>query len=212
QIFYWFSAVMFIMLPLVLLAVFNSILIHVVKLSRAQRYTMTNHRPEGDSHSQSQETKITIMLIAVVLLALVCQLPTAIMLLYTSFVEISRGTRSYYVSRILGNVFNLLTAINASLNFLLYCAMSDKYRRTFLKTFCSRWYRQPSPMHSWMATAYSNCDDGSPRFSRVSSVRMSRRSSHRLSPKVSAGSQLSYGNRLPVGNHQPQHQQQETRC
>ncbi|XP_045139070.1 FMRFamide receptor-like isoform X2 [Portunus trituberculatus] len=190
KVFYWFTAVMFILLPLVLLAVFNSFLIHIVKQSRATRRTMTNTASERDSHSQSQENKITIMLIAVVLLALLCQLPVAVLLLYQSFYESKPSSTSYYIELGLGNIFNLLAAINAACNFVLYCAMSDKYRRTFLRTFCSRWYRQPSPLHSWMATAYSNVEDGSPRFSRVSSMRMSRRSSHRhhrvLSPATTA--------------------------
>ncbi|XP_069156361.1 FMRFamide receptor [Procambarus clarkii] len=181
KVFYWFTAVVFILLPLVLLAVFNSFLIHVVKQSRAQRCTMTNQRVERDTHSQSQEYKITVMLIAVVLLALLCQLPVAVLLLYQSFYASKPNSIASYMERGLGNIFNLLSAINAACNFVLYCAMSDKYRRTFLRTFCSRWYRQPSPLHSWMATAYSNVEDGSPRFSRMSSMRMSRRSSHRSS-------------------------------
>ncbi|ROT78384.1 FMRFamide receptor [Penaeus vannamei] len=88
MVFYWFTAVCFILLPLVLLSVFNSFLIYVVKQSRAQRRTMTSQRLERDSHSQSQENKITVMLIAVVLLALVCQLPVAVLLLYKSFNEV----------------------------------------------------------------------------------------------------------------------------
>ncbi|KAK8742479.1 hypothetical protein OTU49_001905 [Cherax quadricarinatus] len=179
KVFYWFTAVVFILLPLVLLAVFNSFLIHVVRQSRTQRRTMTNQRVERDTHSQSQEYKITVMLIAVVLLALLCQLPVAILLLYQSFYVSKPNSIAFYIELGLGNIFNLLSAINAACNFVLYCAMSDKYRRTFLRTFCSRWYRQPSPLHSWMATAYSNVEDGSPRFSRMSSMRMSRRSSHR---------------------------------
>ena len=87
-----------------------------------------------------------------------------------------------YLERGLGNIFNLLSVISAACNFVLYCAMSKRYRRTFLQTFCCHWYRRHSPLHSLMATtAYSNVDDGgSPRFSRISSVRVtSRRSSCR---------------------------------
>ncbi|XP_042233162.1 thyrotropin-releasing hormone receptor-like isoform X1 [Homarus americanus] len=199
KVFYWFTAVIFILLPLVLLAVFNSFLIHVVKLSRAQRRTMTNHRVERDNHSQSQENKITIMLIAVVLLALVCQLPVAVLLLYTTVYVSEPHSNSQYVELSLGNIFNLLAAINAACNFVLYCAMSDKYRRTFLRTFCSRWYRQPSPLHSWMATAYSNVEDGSPRFSRMSSMRMSRRSSYRSSGSGSPRGSPTHGRGLSGG-------------
>ncbi|XP_069983621.1 FMRFamide receptor [Penaeus vannamei] len=204
MVFYWFTAVCFILLPLVLLSVFNSFLIYVVKQSRAQRRTMTSQRLERDSHSQSQENKITVMLIAVVLLALVCQLPVAVLLLYKSFNESEPNTMSDNIERGLGNIFNLLSAINAACNFVLYCAMSDKYRRTFLRTFCSRWYRQPSPLHSWMATAYSNVDDGSPRFSRMSSMRLSRRSSHRSSGSGSPRGSPPHG-RCHLGGRHPGH-------
>ncbi|RXG73477.1 hypothetical protein Avbf_09925, partial [Armadillidium vulgare] len=82
--FYWFTAVTFIVLPLILLAAFNTFLILAVKRSRKQRTVMTGLQRDNQSHS-TQENKITVMLIAVVLLALVCQLPTAAMLIYTSF-------------------------------------------------------------------------------------------------------------------------------
>ncbi|XP_076066241.1 FMRFamide receptor-like [Oratosquilla oratoria] len=184
KIYYWFTAVVFIILPLILLAIFNSFLISAVNRSKITRRKMT-HATERESCSQTQENKITVMLIAVVILALLCQLPTAILLLYMSFHRSDPASTSFQIERILGNVFNLLATVNAACNFILYCALSDKYRRTFLLTFFPKWYRQPSPLHSWMATAYSNVDDASPRFSRASSVRLSRRSSHRSTPMCS---------------------------
>lgn len=38
----------------------------------------------------------------------------------------------------LGNIFNLLLSINAACNFLLYCVLSAKYRKTFKALFCER--------------------------------------------------------------------------
>lgn len=52
--------------------------------------------------------------------------------------QINEGTVSFYLSRILGNVFNLLTSINAAANFILYCAMSDRFRQTCIQTFCGK--------------------------------------------------------------------------
>lgn len=37
-----------------------------------------------------------------------------------------------------GNIFNLLLAINAACNFILYCVLSDRYRRTFKALFFQR--------------------------------------------------------------------------
>nr|XP_053644962.1 uncharacterized protein LOC128697364 [Cherax quadricarinatus] len=133
--YYWFTAVTFILLPLCLLAVFNFFLIQAVRTSKLHRRKMTMVS-ERDHYSHQQEHKITVMLIAVVILALLCQMPTAVLLLY-------RG---------LGNIFNLLNAINAAANFLLYCAFSDKYRRTFLLTFVPCAYHQQPQAHSFVAS------------------------------------------------------------
>ncbi|KAI1289428.1 FMRFamide receptor [Halotydeus destructor] len=89
-----------------------------------------------DPNSSRQESKITIMLIAVVILFLCCQLPTAVMLIYTSIREPANGTMEFYMVRGLNNIFNLLMAVNAASNFLLYCLLSKRYRKTFVKVFC----------------------------------------------------------------------------
>lgn len=37
---------------------------------------------------------------------------------------------------VLNNIFNLLVTINAASNFILYCVLSDKYRKTVKLIFC----------------------------------------------------------------------------
>lgn len=37
---------------------------------------------------------------------------------------------------VLNNIFNLLVTINAASNFILYCLLSDKYRKTVKQLFC----------------------------------------------------------------------------
>ena len=76
------------------------------------------------------------MLIAVVLLFLICQLPTAITLIYSAIHDVDQNTNSGALIRGLGNWFNFLMSINAAGNFVLYCLLSQKYRRTFLQSFC----------------------------------------------------------------------------
>ena len=39
--------------------------------------------------------------------------------------------------RITGNVFNLLVMVNCAANFILYSALSTKFRATFSRLFCS---------------------------------------------------------------------------
>ena len=44
------------------------------------------------------------------------------------------------VKRITGNVFNLLVMVNCAANFVLYSALSTKFRATFSQLFCAcRW-------------------------------------------------------------------------
>ena len=62
--------------------------------------------------------------------------PTAGTLLYNLFHEPEPQSNEEVLLQGLGNIFNFLVALNAAGNFLLYCAFSGKYRRTFIQTFC----------------------------------------------------------------------------
>lgn len=105
-------------------------------------------------HSTAQETKITIMLISVVVLFLCCQSPTAIMLIYSSVREYGRNTNEYYLHIALNNIFNFLVAVNAAGNFVLYSLLSQKYRRTFVQLFCPCIKGRLSRLQSYQQTLY----------------------------------------------------------
>lgn len=147
-IYYWFTSITFVLLPLTLLIVFNSFLIHSVRQSQKLRQIMTQRqtitKSDREERAASNEIRITITLIAVVIMFLVCQLPTAATLIYNIFHDPSPQSDEEAVLRALGNIFNCLVSVNAACNFLLYCALSDKYRRTFMRTFCRCIYRPAS--------------------------------------------------------------------
>jgi hypothetical protein len=191
--YYWFTSALFVFIPLILLAVFNSFLIKSVHVSGRARSVMTQSKsqatqnaitvatavgtgdrspsPRPQNHQQAnnmnegvnghdnvndssnvrsvitttgvrlessskQENKITIMLIAVVILFFFCQLPTAVSLIISSIHTFPEKTKSWFISRGLNNIFNFLVAINAAGNFLLYCFFSQRYRKTFVTLFC----------------------------------------------------------------------------
>ncbi|XP_068229267.1 G-protein coupled receptor daf-37-like [Palaemon carinicauda] len=175
--YYWFTAVTFILLPLCLLVVFNFFLMQAVRRSKLQRRKMTMVS-ERDHYSHQQEHKITVMLIAVVILALVCQMPTAVLLLYSTVYEPPPKTKAFAIMRGLGNIFNLLNAVNAAANFILYSAFSDKYRRTFLITFVPCAYHQQPQSHSFVTSS-----DGRRNTADNTSIRtLSRRVSKNSTP------------------------------
>lgn len=142
-----------VLLPLTLLIIFNSFLIQSVRQSQKLRQIMTQRQTiigssDREDRAASNEIRITVTLIAVVIMFLVCQLPTAATLIYKIFHEPKPQSNEEAILRALGNIFNCLVSLNAACNFLLYCALSDKYRRTFMWTFCRCLYRPASPVHS----------------------------------------------------------------
>jgi Serpentine type 7TM GPCR chemoreceptor Srw len=148
SVYYWFTSIIFVLLPLALLIIFNSFLIQSVRQSQNLRRTMTRQTSESEDRAAHNEIRITVTLIAVVMMFLICQLPTAATLIYKIFQASGSDADEEALLLGLGNIFNFLVTINAACNFLLYCALSDKYRRTFMLTFCRCFIRSASPTQS----------------------------------------------------------------
>lgn len=97
---------------------------------------------------------ILFVLVAVVLVFFVCQIPQAISLTLISFFPVLARTPKVLIYN---NFANVLVAINASINFLLYCCFSERFRLTFrshfafLSKYCA-YYIQPE----WKPTVSSN--------------------------------------------------------
>jgi hypothetical protein len=72
------------------------------------------------------------ILVAVVIVFTVCQIPQAISLTVQSFFPILSQTPKVLIYN---NFANCLVALNASMNFLLYCCFSDRFRSTFSSSF-----------------------------------------------------------------------------
>ena len=193
-----------VLLPLTLLIIFNSFLIHSVRESKKLRQVMTQRQTiigsDREERAASNEIRITITLIAVVIMFLVCQLPTAATLIYKIFNNRLPQSNEEAVLLALGNIFNCLVSINAACNFLLYCALSDKYRRTFMWTFCRCLYRPASPVHT-MAFFTQVDDHGNHQINHIrqSSIRTNHQS---LNDRYNAAGRL--------GGHGHHHRSQTT--
>ncbi|KAH8300988.1 hypothetical protein KR044_008173 [Drosophila immigrans] len=175
-----YSMVVFVLLPLLLLATFNCFLILLVHRSKNVRGDLTNassirrtkrKSSSGIKGSVSQENRVTITLIAVVLLFIVCQLPWAIYLILTQYVDIDMN-----IQRIAGNILNFLVAINAAANFFLYCVLSDKYRKTVRELITGYRYRHRHARNNISlyvphTTTTLNGDGNSATYSHASSRR-----------------------------------------
>lgn len=71
-------------------------------------------------------------LVAVVIVFTVCQIPQAISLTVQSFFPKLAQTSEVLIYN---NFANCLVAVNASINFVLYCRFSDRFRLTFRSSF-----------------------------------------------------------------------------
>lgn len=131
--YYNFFVFTFTILPLILLSTFNGMLLKTVfaamKIRRRMIYTALR---SAKGRRQTEQNRITIMLIIVVIVFLICQFPYAVLLLYgiyldTNSITLSQNGRNRM--RIAGNIVNLLVLVNASINFVLYSVMSTKFRK-----------------------------------------------------------------------------------
>lgn len=102
------------------------------------------------AQQQLNQRHTTLVLCSVVIVFLLCQLPQAVLKLYSVYVT---STKSMTIPKqlkvtIASNYCNLLVMINASVNFVLYSAFSTKFRHTFRRLFAG------SRPYKWR---YNNC-------------------------------------------------------
>ncbi|VDI01658.1 Hypothetical predicted protein, partial [Mytilus galloprovincialis] len=135
--YYYFLAFMFTFIPLIALCSFNSILIRSVCKANEIRKIMTHTivTRSGDRR-QWEQHKTTLMLIGVAVVFIICQLPSATLIIYNTYLDaadVSLNGNEVNNLRIAGNVSNTLIQCNAAMNFILYSVMSTKFRRVFFR-------------------------------------------------------------------------------
>lgn len=101
-------------IPLVILVVLNTCIIYVLSHTKARRRRNSRHR-------------VTIMMIVVILAFLICITPDAILSTVFGF--------GYYeasnLTRAIREITDTLLTINAAINFLIYCAFNQVFRKSF---------------------------------------------------------------------------------
>lgn len=160
--YYWWFVTFFTFVPFVFLFVFNSVLIKSVWQANKRRNELSNFSVVGEnSRQQSEQHKVTTMLITVVLIFLLCQLPWTVLLMYRTYLDANNLYRSQMTFILIsGNICNLLVIMNASGNFLLYSYFSSRFRRTFTKVFCGwrkiRKTARGSSSRMWRSSRYAS--------------------------------------------------------
>ncbi|CAF1160801.1 unnamed protein product [Didymodactylos carnosus] len=121
------------LIPFVTLTAINCIIIKSLiemnrkKLSLGAKKTTENH--------------ITTMLVTVIIVFVVCQSPTLVLNIWTAIsYSTATNTKRFHI---LNAIVYLLTVVQSSTNFLLYCFFGQKFRNTLIAIFCS--YKQQKP-------------------------------------------------------------------
>ena len=116
-------------IPFLVLFILNAFLILAVRQSQRNREIHMNVR-------QSRENNITIMLVTVVIVFMFCQMPALVYnLAFSIDIKMVNTSKGYHI---LSEIRNFMVNLNSAVNFILYCALGQKFRRIFLHTFCRR--------------------------------------------------------------------------
>ncbi|XP_061189954.1 FMRFamide receptor-like [Saccostrea echinata] len=119
--------------PFVLISILNIQLMRAVKNAKKTRNRM--------STNAAKEANLTIMLIAVIVVFLICQLPSiADNILFTIFDQGVLQCSLHYVH--LTSISNLMVTVNSAVNFILYCVFGKRFRRVFIKIVYYPWKRK----------------------------------------------------------------------
>ena len=94
-------------------------------------------RQQASSAGNSERT--TRMLIAVLIVFLVCEFPSGVLALLSA-IKGKAFFDNIYLN--FGEMMDMLALINSAVNFILYCFMSQQFRKTFSQLFCICWWTE----------------------------------------------------------------------
>lgn len=108
-------------IPLIILCVLNFFIIQALRRTRSTKKKL------------SSRNRITLTLIAVIVVFLVCVTPDAVMSTIFGF----GYTEADFLVRGIREITDLLLAVNSSVNFILYCTFNKMFRKQFMQLFCA---------------------------------------------------------------------------
>uniref|UniRef100_A0A914WCR0 G-protein coupled receptors family 1 profile domain-containing protein n=1 Tax=Plectus sambesii TaxID=2011161 RepID=A0A914WCR0_9BILA len=140
---FWTSGMLLKIMPCVLLTIFMALLVRLLVEARQRRNRLrrTIHTDTNRRSRRSSAERTTTMLILIVLVFLVTELPQGMLVVATGIQPTVLFIMSHF-----GDVLDLLSLINSSFNFVLYCTMSAQFRLQFILTFgacCKRCFAMP---------------------------------------------------------------------
>ncbi|XP_011144276.1 FMRFamide receptor [Harpegnathos saltator] len=118
---HWLYFFVYYMFPFIALVIFNTAIYRRVRKANKDLQQLSRH--------QRREIGLATMLLCVVVVFLICNILPLASNIHETFIEDP--------PRWMVQIGNLLVTINSSINFIIYVIFGRKFKRTFLKLFCS---------------------------------------------------------------------------
>lgn len=138
---FWIAGLLLKLIPCMILTVFMTLLVRMLIEARSRRNRLLVNRQNSSSlvnvanttttsSTSSAAERTTTMLILIVLIFWICELPQGVFVLASGMQPTLLFAMSHF-----NELIDLLSLINSSFNFILYCAMSAQFRQQFLLMF-----------------------------------------------------------------------------
>ncbi|KAL4221404.1 G-protein coupled receptor [Mactra antiquata] len=129
------------LVPCVLIIIYGGMLLRTLNITMRNRRRMSSNGVIAGLHGNHDRSRTTVMLLVVIVLFLLTELPQGILIMCCVFIK--DFFENIYIP--LGDTMDIIALINNSINFVLYCTMSQEFRRTFINLFCT--FSLPKILH-----------------------------------------------------------------
>ncbi|RCN40640.1 7 transmembrane receptor [Ancylostoma caninum] len=133
----WMIGIVFKVIPCILLMILSFGLVNKIRQAERHRRKLTNvsmnnpNSVDGTTHTKKKfhkSDRTTAMLVVILAVFLVTELPQGVISILCAIYTADVHKYLYFH---LGDILDLLSLLNSSVNFVLYCVMSSRYRQTF---------------------------------------------------------------------------------
>ncbi|XGW06589.1 hypothetical protein V3C99_016700 [Haemonchus contortus] len=128
---FWTNGIFFKVVPCTLLTVSIIALLKIIRDVSHRRKSLA----QVMNKKRMPRDHTTPMLVAVLSIFLVAELPQGMLHVCNAIYSNETFYQKIYIP--LGDLMDLLSLLNSAVNFLIYCAMSRKFRTVFMQTFLS---------------------------------------------------------------------------
>lgn len=138
----WMIGILFKIIPCILLIFLSFGLVSKIRDAEKHRRKLTSVPSNASTDSKPLKKKngtpdrTTLMLVVILLVFLITEFPQGIISILCAIFTTDVHKYLYFY---IGDVLDLLSLVNSSVNFVLYCVMSSRYRQTFWEVIIPSW-------------------------------------------------------------------------